>query len=398
VNPEPLPAEIGPIKVPRFFAPSKWVDLETCALAVWAGSVIAPVLPDTPDMMFGSLLHVVRRRYLSASASGHTPLGRVTALVEEEVSALEVRLKADGRETCVPLREAVGWRKWDDRIRRLKCWAEALDPAMLRATPLPHSPPTQRRGEPPEPKDWFSEGPEPWWQAVPLRLRGQPDDAHSASDGELWITDLKTGFVFTPDGDFRPEIVAQLELYALMAEYLARGKRVRLFVQHLRRDELRWDGEARAAIMGRLSALSARFLAEDIVDAPSVANPGPHCRNCGFRPACSAYLQRAPSWWPNEPANPRPLPYDVWGTVTRIEGGEYVRLELLDAAGRAVQVEGLRAAHGWDGVVLGSKVYLFNLEATEDAFRHGVRIHPRNFHEVAPGRAWSDALSVSAFS
>lgn len=397
MNPELLPSALGRITVPRFLSPSRWVDLETCALAVWAGPYVNEVLLDTPEMLFGSLLHTVRRRYLAEGPNRENAVVRVATLLGDGVSALEAELIAHRRGGCVPLRNAVGWRKWDDRVRRLERWAEALDPVNLRAPPVPVSG-SSRRGEPVEPKDAFGEGPEPWWQAVPLRLRGQPDEAHATSTSELWITDLKTGLVFTPEGEFRPEIVAQLELYALMAEYLVHGTRVRLFVQHSSHDELRWDDETRNAISERLSKVSECFPVDSMVDAALIANPGVHCRHCKFRPACSAYLQRAPSWWRNDPGNPRPLPYDVWGRVARIDVGERVAVEILDAAGRTVQVEGLQTAHGWDGIAPGSMLYLFNLEPTEDTFQHGARVHPRNFHEASPGRAWSNALSVSVFS
>jgi hypothetical protein len=387
--------QLAPIEVPRFFAPSKWVSLETCALAVWAGSVAGRLLLDTPEMMFGQMLHTVRHRYLMENDLGRSPLDQLTAIVGQEASALEAVLGAQGRQACIPLREAIGWRRWDDRMRRLECWAEALDPGTVAVSQ--RRPITVKRHGDPLGKDVFSEGSEPRWQAISLRLRGQPDEARSNSSGELSITDLKTGFVFTADGEFRAEIVAQMELYATMAEHLSPGKRVRLYVQHSRRDELRWDEVTRREITERLSEVSSRFPAGATLDARSLANPGPHCRNCSFRPVCSAYLERAPSWWPNVSSNPRPLPYDVWGTVTRIQRNDCVRIEMLDAAGRTVQVEGLRPVHGWSRVVPGSMLYLFNLEPTEDTSRHGVRIHPRNFHEMAPGRAWSDALSMSAF-
>lgn len=397
MEPDRLPVELGRIKVPHFFAPSQWVTLETCALAVWAGSLSKPVLLESPDVMFGSMLHKARHRYLVEPNGGRRPLDRLTNIVREERGSLEASLVAAGRQKCLPLREAVGWRKWDDRIRRLECWAETLEPRVVQ-------PPAQRRfmaadrqDESQMLADSFAEGSEPWWQVVDLRLRGRPDEARINSSGELSITDLKTGFAFTVDGEFRPEIVVQMYLYAVMAERLVPAMRIRLYVQHSRLEELSWGEKARLSITDRLSEMSERFAGGRTMGAASVANPGSHCRSCGFRPACSAYLQRAPAWWSNGPGNPRQIPYDVWGTVTTIDRGDTVRLQIVDAAGRDVEVEGLRADRGWDGIEPGSKLYLFNLEPTEDTFRHGARIHPRNFHEVAPGPTWSDALSVSLF-
>jgi hypothetical protein len=45
----------------------------------------------------------------------------------------------------------------------------------------------------------------------------------------------------------------------------------------------------------------------------------------------------------------------------------------------------------------GTKIYLFDLEPAEDVYRNGERIHPRNFHETAPGAPWKSALGVKAF-
>jgi len=363
---------------------------------VWAATSHDPLLHDSAAALFGTMLHSVRHRFLIDPDRTTPRRELVLQLVGTETRALEVRMAAEGRLGVVPLRSAIGRRKWDDRIRRLRLWADNVERWPERYQQIRTASPNAFLKTFEDTYNAFAEGPEPRWQAATLRLRGRPDEARSIG-GVLSITDLKTGTPFAQSGEFATEIVTQLHLYALMAENLSPGTPVRLFVQHSRKDPVPWDEATRVDIRRRHTSLLERFPVGAALNAPTAASPGPHCAGCRFRPACAAYLTQAPRWWTNDPGNPRPLPFDVWGTVSKMATDELVQLEIRDPLGRMVQVEGLRRDRDWSSVSPGTTVYLFGLEPTEDTTRHGARIHPRNFHEATPGAPWKDALSVQVF-
>jgi hypothetical protein len=340
------------------------------------------------------MLHSVRHSFLIDEDRSTPPHERVLQLVKEATRVLETRLRAEGQEKLVPIRTAVGTRTWGDRIRRLQLWADDVERCEPRHGAARSSDSGSFAGS--EERDAFSEGPEPWWQVVSLRLRGRPDEART-SGGVLTVTDLKTGNPFVSPGELKPEIEAQLHLYAYMAETIAPEKPVRLVVQHSRKEEIPWDGEARARTRERHRRIIEAYPVGAIVDAAAVATPGSHCVRCRIRPRCTAYLKAAPCWWANGAGNPRPLPYDAWGLVSRFQAERDVTLEIVDPSGRAVLVEGLERDRDWNHVRVGTTIYLFDLEPSEDVYRHGVRIHPRNFHEAAPGAPWTTARGVKVF-
>jgi hypothetical protein len=63
-----------------------------------------------------------------------------------------------------------------------------------------------------------------------------------------------------------------------------------------------------------------------------------------------------------------------------------------------VRVSGLEANLGIEGLRNGDYGWFFDVEPSETLPHHGAFTHPRNFHEVRPSRAWSDALRIQVFA
>src|SRR5205823_4095500 len=80
--------------------------------------------------------------------------------------------------------------------------------------------------------------------------------------------------------------------------------------------------------------------------ARELAQPGPHCASCPFRPVCGAYLDAAPDLWLSGVASAE-MPLDTWGEVLSFQRSEDRRLDLdlLDAAGRRVKILRLDDRH-----------------------------------------------------
>ncbi len=356
-----------------------------CPLAVWGPSGGGPLLPESPEMLFGTLLHVVRRRFLHECGSSTDRLSVMQKIFADEVQKLEGTLAVDERQECLPLRTRVGWRKWSDRVRRLDLWAESVEVSHTGApsiNPIQSDDAPGPKAFPTDTSDSFWLGVEPWWQCAALRLRGSPDEVHEAAGNILEITDYKSGAVFDRDDQVRTEIVTQLQLYALMAEHLEPRYSVRLYVHHARRQDVHGVMSHGRPYSSASVTSSERFPERSNVDASEIASPGAPCIGCRLRPRCPRYLHDVPQWWSNAPGNPRPLPLDVWGELQSVEHvGATLAARLKDQVGRIVQVEGLRDGGDLDrSMADATLLFFFDLESTEDVFRHGSLIHPRNFH------------------
>jgi hypothetical protein len=231
-----------------------------------------------------------------------------------------------------------------------------------------------------------------------LRLRGRPDWSARTGADEIEVVDYKSGRIKDREGHLLDEHVAQIQLYALMMEAAFPGTTVHPFIEQVGRMEVPWDSAKREQIGERLSVVSSQLPAGEILPASELASPGSHCKSCRLRPACAAYLEQAPDWWRADHDSPRPLPTDVWGSVTEVLNDLHrVSLRITDAAGRRVRVDGLRESHVVSTISRGDFVWLFDLEASEDTQQHGAIVHPRNFHQDPPGPRWKQARQVRVF-
>jgi hypothetical protein len=317
----------------------------------------------------------------------------VRRLLSEEVERAERRLVSAGLSKLVPLTEAIGRRKWIDLVKGIERWSLVARRGVGKRTKLAkHHDPVLGTG------DTFGLGSEPWWVCRRLRLRGRPDEAYLADDGGLDIVDYKTGSIEGRGGVILDRVAIQLRLYIVMAEELSPRRPIRAYVEHPEPYAMEWGEGIRVETVQRLHSMSGQFPSGVEVEAGAAAKAGLHCRGCGLRPGCQTYLHTVPVWWSNAEGHPRPLPFDVWGSLQSVErtaAGWLV--QLLDAGGRRVQIEGLETSWRLDQVSPGVVLYFFNLEATEDTEIHGNRIYPRNFHEIAPGLPWRSALQVRIF-
>lgn len=393
-----LPPAIAKVASPKYFWPSSWASMEECKLKVWGAAEARDPLPESAEAVFGTLLHDAKKRFREAWSSqcdGRQYMKETLAL---ELKRTETLLAEQGHHELVPLKQAVEWHRWVDRIQRLFTWAGGQLPNKGSGKGIVKAESVHHGCAAPDDTDRFSLGREPLWQCVGLRLRGRPDEAVFGTEGCIDITDLKTGTVWTEDGQIAPAIRMQLYLYGLMAESLVPGKSVRLLVNNFEESKVPWSEQERNESLVRLNAIRAEYPVGSVMDAVDVSRPGPQCITCRIRHRCGNYLNAVPAWWPNGKGHPRPLPWDVWGRLESIRacrGGWSVWMR--DPAGRRVQVEGIKPDRPLEDVRVGDELFFFGLEPAEDVRPHGLRIQPLNFFETAPGPPWRSARGVNMY-
>ncbi|MCB9631073.1 MAG: PD-(D/E)XK nuclease family protein [Sandaracinus sp.] len=341
------------------------------------------------------------RAQVSAGRWGEasSPVAAADSIWEDALRALEQDLASAAVTRCVvPLWEAVGRGEWKRRVRALRTWATGVHAERSGESPQPLSLHPGTRVEPLEVDGVATTGVEQAVVVDELRLRGRPDWS-SETATTIDVVEYKSGRLFDSDGTLLQAHRAQLQLYALMLEAVsAPGKEVRLYLEQVDRHRVPWSATQRVAVLDRLREVLDALPSGEVRDAATLANPGPHCRSCRLRPVCGQYLDAAPEWWRGGEGHPRPLPLDVWGELAQPpEGSETLTLRLIDPAGRRVRVDQIDRNHGIAGLSRGQRVWLFDLEASEELRRHGEATHPRNFHEHPPGPRWQRARRLRVF-
>ncbi len=231
-----------------------------------------------------------------------------------------------------------------------------------------------------------------------LRSCGRPDWSECADGKHIEVVDFKTGRVVDSNGDLIDTHVVQVQLYALMLEAAFPGAEVTPFIEQAERLEVPWGAEQRRQLGERVSKVTESLLSQQRVEAGTLARPGVHCCSCRLRAMCPAYLDGAPAWWKDEADPPRPLPLDVWGTVSRVQRTKStMNVRLTDVAGRRVRVDGIICIEDSVAPGMGDPIWCFDLEASEDLSQHGGLIQPRNFHECPPGPRWRLARRLRIF-
>ena len=94
-----------------------------------------------------------------------------------------------------------------------------------------------------------------------------------------------------------------------------------------------------------------------------LANPGDACQYCQFRPACTAYLEWAPSIW-NENDSAQTMPHDVWGAVTaaKKEPGELWDIYIAGPNDKLFRVNNVPDHLAGSSFEKGQRVYMFDLQ------------------------------------
>lgn len=382
-----LPSPIEDVAVPEDFSPSTWARMEACALSVWADT--EGVLPVSVRALVGRVLHVAREVVLERGLVGIENADGVRAVIAEAKASEESRLATSGESPSVSLDLAYGRRRWLQRVAWLEDWARRSAAVTPSRTRVRHRSPNGN-----DSADRFALGVEPSWVLRSLRLAGRPDEAVLDGAGIVTVVDFKTGFVSPTRAH---HIETQLQLYLLMAEILS-GRAARGVVEGSVDFKVPWTPAIREATLARVEMMISKFPGGSGVRAADVASPGPHCGHCRLRPRCASYLSQASSWWPNSGEHPRPMPLDAWGRLVDVDIepiGFRVRLE--DDLGRLILVRGLDPRTKIDRHPIGTKIFIFDLQSTEDSRAHGRRIHPRAFHQRSPGARWATAWTTSVF-
>jgi CRISPR/Cas system-associated exonuclease Cas4 (RecB family) len=401
-QPPRLPEPISSVTVPSVFHPSGFTRLEACPLSVLGHPSDDPgeCLGTHPTAYLGTILHHVRCELAEGRwGDVQDPLQAADDLFAAAVQDVEHELgvRPDTAD-LVPLRESVGRRRWKRGSRDLRTWAMSQRPQDIEQPPRKLTLVRPRARSAPEELPTVVLGSEKAVSNASLRLRGRPDSSQKTGPKEIELVDYKSGLIKDRDDRLLDEHLVQLQLYALMIEAAFPGFTIHPFVEQADRTEVPWGPIEREQITERLDEVSARLPAEAVLSASEVSSPGRHCRTCRLRPVCTAYLDQAPGWWRAVQDSPRPLPNDVWGTVTTVvRDRDSVSIRITDATGRRVRVDGLLDPQIVTAISEGHFVWLFDLEASEDTEQHGTLVHPRNFHQYLPGPGWERARQVRAF-
>jgi hypothetical protein len=316
------------------------------------------------------------------------------------LEADEARLGADSStRELVPLSRSVGRTAWRNRLAYLKTWAaSAAMPNRAEHIPRTSTSNNARTVKFSERTNELQFGAERLLVTPELRLSGRPDHLELDHNGTIHLTDLKTGPVLNREGHPDDKYAIQVRLYGLMLEYIEPNAKVKLWLEGAQKVEVSWDETLRAAVFETLEEMSTRLPAEKSVMAETIASTGRQCWNCRIRHRCSLYRREAPAWWVRTSVAGPVAPFDIWGTVLKVDRseGRVSGLEMLDAAGRQVRLRGL-ASRLSDALHPGVEIWLFNLESSENLPAHGIYRHPRNYHATAPSRAWSNALRLQVY-
>lgn len=404
-KPPVLPHALGEVRPPAYLSPSRFSDLLRCPLSVLHGLREEESLAPHPLAVLGRVMHDVMHEVRSAELDpGDEVEDAVDTIFEDRLGEVESHLASrPSTSRFVPLRRAVGRTAWRQRKARLRTWAATLSTLPGRSPRRNRkrfsSQRESERGDEISATTRIPIGSEQPMIVSDLRLSGRPDRIERDPEGIVHIADLKTGSVLDGGGHPREDYALQVRLYGLMVERIDPNARVRLWLEGSEHVEIPWNDAVRAEVEESLSTMLADLPPDRSFPADSLAREGSHCGRCRIRHRCPRYRRAAPEWW-NETSTVAPVaPFDTWGTLlgASTKGGRSHEVLLRDAADRKVRVSGLDARARVEGLSSGDYVWFFDLEPTETLPHHGAFSHPRNFHEIRPTRAWSDALRLQVF-
>ncbi len=402
MTPPQLPEPLATVLVPAAFHPSSFTQLERCPTSVLGLLTVGHdgLLVSHPSAYLGVALHHVRHEILKGRWGDATePREAALLLLDMAVREAEAALRRDSATAgLVPLRQSVGRRAWTTRTRDLKQWAAKLTTTGMGEPPRALT--LSRSSAPPAPRDaaHAATGCEQVLANPALRLQGRPDWSAHVGEGRIDVVDFKSGRHTDADGRPLEDHVVQVQLYAMLLESAFPGAHVRPFVEQVDRVQVPWGDRERSQLVERLRKVAEKLPAGAPLRARECAKPGAYCGRCRLRPVCTAYIDAAPTWWPDGVGHPRPLPLDVWGTVVNVQAvDDSDTVRLIDASGRRVRVDGLERSWGTTTQREGDAVWFFDLESSEDLEQHGAMIQPRNFHQSPPGPRWKRANRLRTY-
>lgn len=393
----PLPTPTSRFQVPLYFSPSRWHDIQSCpvrAFALPSGS-----LPISLPALTGIFLHQVRYEILAAGEVGPDRQDAARARINAMTQAREQELLSDpDYQGLAPFAASLGRLTWAGKVDQVLAWA-------MDAKPFPAGAATgsgvarnvSGRGIGHHLANTFKLGAEVQWICNEWRLNGRVDRARMLPDGSIEICDYKTGTSLFRDGNLPPHILWQMRLYLLMAETLT-GKSASAYVEGAVRIRVPWGKDEKEETRASLEEAASKFPGLQDVDAVSNSRPGRICIGCPHRPSCSPYLDAAPRWWPNNGNNPRPLPFDTWGTLaTQFGAMSQGTVELQTPEGHRTILRGIPQSLDFALMTSGDVLYCFDLQPSSDTEMHGRSLHPQAFHIQWPNKERPQALQARFF-
>ncbi len=394
-----LPKPLGNLDPPEYISPSLLSPDNKCRLSIWASSGTMKrnrPLPQDPKAALGILAHEVleeitkqpplpgwdEAKYREIFSATLERISRQIAI--EAINGKSIRL----RDTIDPAHWAqVG--SWV-RSKSIERWSSAYTPGS------PHRTSSGQGEIHPSQLQVGVTFTEMTLQAPRLGLRGRVDWLKRVSTNHYEIGDYKTGNPIGIDGKPKLSVRVQLNAYAVLLRELVPGAKITLQVAS--KDSFAWTFDVDSdseAVLGRLGEILPDGVSG--ISAAELAEPGPSCINCAWRPRCSSYLSTAPSLWLSMKNQTGSLPMDIWGEVHSIRDTLHgVCLDIRDSAGRMCQVKYLSRGAWATGISQHADIWLFSLRPT-GGLRPWGKEHPKQYFEISPdipkpGWAWTSAL------
>lgn len=366
-----LPEALDTFQVPEYLSPSTFFQIRLCALSVFHGLSDDDKLPPYPTAILGDLVHSALQRANQATDSD--PISIFNDLLKAEQKTLSSsRLTRN----LVPLKKTIDRNTWRKRLSKLRHWTRPAG-----ANPVRSNEGNGWEQPVSEQVNLIQYGYERPIKVPELRLSGRLDHIRKGQSNRIYITDYKTGRANDRNSQVYDSISLQLQLYALMVQYIQPDASIHLFIKGNEDIELGWDSTIARNTKKKLLKTLARFPSKKTLDAKSNATVGRHCSLCRIRHRCSKYLDTAPSLWHNQSSERPVAPNDIWGKIIGMNNTQgTTELTICDASGRSVNISGIEKWLTAGSIKTGENIWFFDLEPSGNIRQHGFYTHPCNFH------------------
>jgi len=200
-----------------------------------------------------------------------------------------------------------------------------------------------------------------------VELVGIIDRLERIDSDSIIVEDYKTGRIFEEnDGhsSLKPDYRLQLYGYALILSEKVHFSKIEMKVKGSDGEwEEQFSEEALGEVAHFVEDLQRRLPRDQEIAATQIAELGDACRYCQYRPACTAYLEWAPSVW-NEDHTAQTMPHDVWGSVAVAtkEEGELWDIYIAGDNGKLFRVNHVPDHLAEIPFEEGQRLYMFDLK------------------------------------